>query len=339
MWGAVWSVAQNQTTAPNIFAIQQVIGKPQPRDMRYNPQYDRFVWINASGNLALANATTYEEIAVVSSGGSLNDYRFSPDGRWLAIARDKQIDLWDVQTAVLAAHYETESTLGLEGPLWFSDDNRQVVFNSRVPAPQETRRSENDTILVAWVWDTVAARDVGRSELPNGVIAQPMYDYRNGFIMGKGKKAVAGLPSRLRTVEVTTQEIRIISETDDPQRIEVDPIDAWESEVDGWMTLRTRSGSLVQVDPNTGVFLPILTGQNLQLVTTQAVNAFHQSFATQPIGPLGDTMQNPLRARLFGEDYRASFNFVPLTIYLLDVLQPITATASVQGLLTKAFPN
>lgn len=336
MWGAVWSVAQNQTTPASTFTLQQVIGKPQPRDIRYNPQYDRFAWINSTGQLALANAATYEEIAVLTPddpGTLLNDYRFSPDGRWLAVARDKQIDLWDVSSAQLVGNFQTDSTLGLEGPLWFSDDGRQLVFQSRVPAPQSTRRSENDTVLVAWVWDTVAARDAGRSELPNGVIALPMYDYRNGFILGKGKKVVAGLPSRLRTVEVTTQEIRIISETEDPQRIEVDPIDAWESEADGWMTLRTQTGNLVQVDPNTGLFLPILAGRNLQLITTQTVNAFHQSPATQPLGPLGDITLNPLRARLLGEDYRTGFNFAPVTMYLIDVLQPITPTAAVPGLL------
>src|SRR6187549_1461409 len=124
MWGAVWSVAQNQPATPSIFALQQVIGKPQPHDMRYNPQYDRFAWINAAGRLALADATSYEEIAVLTPddpGTRLNDYRFSPDGRWLAVARDKQIDLWDVQTAALVANFQTDSTLGLEGPLWFSD--------------------------------------------------------------------------------------------------------------------------------------------------------------------------------------------------------------------------
>jgi len=337
MWGAVWSVAQNQTPAASpTFSLMRVIGKAQPRGLRYDKMYDRLAWINASGQLTLADATTYEDIAILTPddpGTRLNDYRFSPDGRWLAVARDKQVDLWDVQNAKLAATYQTDASLGLEGPLSFSDDSRQLVFQSRVPAPQATRRSENDTILIAWVWDTVAARGEGQSELPNRVIAQPLFDYRNGFLLGKGRKAIAGLPSRLRTVEVNSDGIQTLAESDDPNRIEVDPIDAWESEADGWMMLRTRTGNLVQVDPTSGQFLPIAAGQSLQLITQQTMDAFHRSNATQPIGAVGDVKQNPLRARLLGDDYRATFNYEPVTMYLIDVLQPVTPSAGVPGLL------
>jgi hypothetical protein len=276
----------------------------------------------------------YTTQAVLYEAGAYNDYIFSQDGRWLAVAIDRRADVWDTQTGQLNVTFTPDSTLGIEGPLWFADDASLLVFNSRNPAPQSIRRSENDTVLTPWVWDVQDARDEARSTLPNLAQAVALFDYRNGLILSAGNQYIAGLPGRLNILNIDTEGIRIVNTIDDPNRLEVDPIEGWRSASTGQLYVRTRSSAtLYWLDPATGSPAPVPLGREMQNNTAASIGDYPLSALAQIIGEAHSTTPNSLTMALLGANYRADYDYRPLTIMLLDVLTPITPTAGPMGLL------
>src|SRR5689334_9415852 len=157
-----------QTNAEPTFTLIQEIGKLRPQGIEYDPNYDQLALTNLDGSLVLADAATLETRHTLYQQGFYSGYKFSHDGRYLALAIDRRVEIWDTQTGTLNITLEPESVLSLTGALTFSDDDQLLLFDSVVPAPATLRRSENDTSILPWMWDLPSARRERNSTLPGG---------------------------------------------------------------------------------------------------------------------------------------------------------------------------
>src|SRR5690349_4779376 len=85
-------------TAPPSFELVRQIGRLPPLAVRYDPNYDQFALTDEGGRLLLMDAATYATKHVLYDSGAFNDYAFSHNGRWLALAIDNRIEVWDTQS-------------------------------------------------------------------------------------------------------------------------------------------------------------------------------------------------------------------------------------------------
>jgi len=198
---SVVGLALAQNTPERFFTPIQQIGQLRPQGIQYEPLFDQFVMVDLQGQLLLVNAENYETRHVLYESGAYNAYRFSHDGRYLALAIDQRIELWDTQSGTLNVSYAPEGANLVNGPLYFSPDDQFVLLNTVVPAPQATRRSENDTDNIPWLWDLRAARREANSVLPNASDAYPFFNFRNGLMMGANRFLIAGIPRRLQVID------------------------------------------------------------------------------------------------------------------------------------------
>ncbi|MBN1964728.1 MAG: hypothetical protein JW910_08780, partial [Anaerolineae bacterium] len=220
-------VAFGQGDEPS-FVVVQEIGRAHPRGVIYDQNFDRFAWIDTAGRLVLVNAATYEVEHVLYERGTYTAYTFSHDGRWLALAIDRRVEVWETATGTLSTSLEPDGTLEMQGTLYFAEDDALLVFDAVVPAPEDIRRSENDTALLPWVWDLRDARGEAQSSLPRFVEAYPFFDYRWGVILGPNDLAIAALPNRLQFVNLGEREFPVLGEIE-TGRLERDPISLWRS--------------------------------------------------------------------------------------------------------------
>lgn len=317
----------------------QRIGDLRPTGLKYDVNFHQFVWVNPQGQLEIADATTYQSRHVIYESGLYNSYIFSHDGRRLAIAIDTRVEIWDTQTGEKITEINPDGALRTEAPLFFSDDNLLLSFNTQVRAPRELRRSENDTVNLPWVWDFEATARIRTSILRNGVTAEPFFDLRNGFLFGPGNYFVTGFEGRLQLLRVDADAYPLIAEIP-ANRFEPDPIAIWFNQ-DHNMTYIRPSGSsnLQQVNAITGGLNEIPVSQSISLgnisdnFPTPALELENRQAFSKFIGEPTQTEPNTLLRRLLGDDYLAQRNYQPTSFMLLDVLQPQTAEAGNEGLL------
>lgn len=318
----------------------QRIGDLHPTGIKYDANFQQFIWVNPQGQLELADAKTYESRHVIYDSGLYNAYVFSNDGRWLAIALDTRVEIWDTQTGEKLTEINPDGALRTEGPLFFSDDNLLLSFNTQVRAPRELRRSENDTVNLPWVWDFEATARIRTSILRNGVTAEPFFDLRNGFLFGSNNYFVTGYEGRLNLQRVTPDGYPVIEEIQ-ANRFEPDPIAMWFNSNDNMMYMRPRGSSdLKQFNTLTGELNDIPLGGSINLFSTSrdefptpALEHKNRQSFTKFIGEPGHTEPITLLRRLFGDEYMAQRNYQPTTFMLLDFLEPQTAEAGNEGLL------
>lgn len=321
-------------TLPPSFAIEGEIGRALPRKIVYDPQGEQMAVVDAYNRLLLANALDYSTSAVLYERGNYGDVAFSRDGRWLAVLTETSVDLWDTQSFALAASMTRElgTVLSLNGPIDFSSDNQMMLFYGVYPAPAAMRRTENDTITYPWVWHLPAARGEGESTLPNGVIAQQMFDYPNGFVFTPDDKIVAALPSRLQVLDAFTLDALYEIPM---ERFAQDPVTIWRSLSDERVYVRSTSGSLWQVDTTRQALVDFPLNTALNQGDLQLIGALEVSSIAQVIGAEADRGINPLINQLL-PNYRDvnSYGSRPLTITLVDLLLPPASTPdAVQALL------
>jgi hypothetical protein len=79
LWAGV-AIAQTTTETPDFIFLRQ-IGEPHPQGIQYEPQYDRFAWVDAQGRLLLVDAAIYAPQHTLYESGAYNAYRFRHDGR------------------------------------------------------------------------------------------------------------------------------------------------------------------------------------------------------------------------------------------------------------------
>src|SRR5262249_38428613 len=155
------SVAAQNPSPDSIFVPVRQIGRLSPSGIQYDPNFDRFVMVDLQGRLLLADAATFETQHVLYDIGAYNAYQFSHDGRYLALAIDLRVELWDTQTGTKSATFEPQGAVLVQGPLFFTPDDHYMLLSSVVPAPQDIRRNENDTSIIPYIWDLRAARGKG----------------------------------------------------------------------------------------------------------------------------------------------------------------------------------
>jgi hypothetical protein len=325
--GASLAVAQ-ESLRGTTFQVETQLGFPLPNRLIYDPVFDRYAEIDVYGALHLVDGKTFVRQHTLYREGGYNDFAFSNDGRWLALAIEQRIELWDAQTGVLAASLtDLSEARRIYGPVQFSDDDQLLLFYGTYPAPQELRRFENDTTEVPWLWHLPSAREEGSSPFPRQVEALPFFDYRNGFVMGPNSRIVAALPGRLHVLDAMTTEVLYEIDT---ARFEQDPLTVLRSARDQRIYVRpVQANTFIQVDADRGVLVefPLNTG-----LTLDDLNALGSIELGQQAGVIGEPSMktpNPLLERMLGEGYNDQYldeeqQPAPITVTLIDFLMPVT---------------
>jgi hypothetical protein len=339
---AVAGLALAQSAGAGSFTAIRTLGEARPQNIRYNQPLDQLLWVAPGGNLQLVDARSYEVRHTLYTAQTYKAIAFSDDGTFLAVAVDRQVDLWNPVTGELLESFIPEGILDIQGPLQFANDNGLLVVNSVVRAPQEIRRSENDTSVLPWLWDIPNALGTGRSSLPGQASALPFFDYRNGFILGNQDKVVASRPGRLEVLDVGTTERNVVLSQIDSDRFERDPVDAWRSVLGDYMYVLPIGRNLAQIDTSDGSVIQFGDGATIGLgrnpdFTAAMYERFLVNRFAVPIGEQVSTDYNSLTARLLGINYREDQGFVPLRVSLVDVLDPLTATAAPNRVLVYVF--
>ncbi len=325
--GAGLAVAQ-ESLRGTAFQVETQIGFPLPNRLIYDPVFDRYAEIDVYGALHLVDGKSFERQHTLYSEGGYNDFAFSNDGRWLALAIEQRIELWDAQTGALAASLtDLSEARRIYGPLQFSDDDQLLLFYGTYPAPQELRRFENDTTEVPWLWHLPSAREEGDSPFPRQVEALPFFDYRNGFVMGPNSRIVAALPGRLHVLDALTTEVLYEIDT---ARFEQDPLTVLRSARDQRIYVRpVQVNTFIQVDADRGVLVEFPLGAGLTLDDLNALGSIELGQQAGVIGEPGMKTPNPLLQRILGELYNEQYldearQPVPITVTLIDFLAPVT---------------
>jgi WD40 repeat protein len=337
--GSLGVVLAQNAPPDQAFTLIHQFGKLRPQGILYDANYDRLVWVDPGGRLLLVDAATLETERVLHESGLYNSYVFSNDGRYLALAIDRRIELWDTESGDIAASIEPAVNL-TTGPLQFSDDDRLLLFNSVVPAPADIRRSENDTTNLPWLWDLAAARNEAESML-FGQEEEELYaffNYRNGLVLGANNTVIAGIPERLLIIDADNPRMPIVNEIAAPQRFEQDPISVWRSARDGLLYVRpTGQNNFVQVKTEDNTTYDIPLGRELSYRNLSSVEGLTLSSLARIIGEPVSRGENSLLRLILGDDYRTYINYAPLTVILIDVLEPLTPGTEQSGLLIYTF--
>lgn len=327
-----------QDSPPASFERYRQIGSIPPVGVRYDAERDQIALVRTSGSLSLFSAGDLSEKFELYESGAYNAYEFSHDGRWLALAIDRRIELWDTAAGQVITSIEPPGSNYVTGPLMFSDDDSYLVFTAVVPASQATRRSENDIDLLPWLWDVHAALDLADSRLPGRVDAYAFFDYRSGSLfLGPNDILLAAIPGRYQLIDANADAL-ISFQDIESERFENDPVSLWFSAAGDLMyVLKTDTGNIVQVDTRARQSFELPLGRELNGRQMSAFEAFSPSGVLRVMGQGGTGEIIPLVRDLFGYDYRADWNYHPLTITLLDILQPETAAARQTYLLLHIF--
>ena len=330
-------IVLGQTDAEPTFTLIQEIGKLRPQGIEYDPNFDQFALTNLDGSLVLTDAATLATRHTLYQQGFYSGYTFSHDGRYLALAIDRRVEVWDTQTGTLNVTLEPEGVLSLVGTLTFSDDDQLLLFDSLVPAPATLRRSENDTSILPWMWDLPSARHERNSTLPGGTEAYPFFGFRNGLVIGPNNALIAALPGRLQVIDGRSKDLPVENELV-MNRLETDPMDIWRSLRDDFLYVRSNGqNNLLQVNTADGSALDLPLGQDLGYRDLATMQGFQLSKLARIIGQPDSVGGNPLLSLIFGEDYQDYQGYQPITVTLLDILEPVTVGREQMGLLVYTF--
>lgn len=308
------------------FESVRQIGAPRPQPITYNRPLDQFLWVTG-GDLQLVDARTLDVQHTLYTNQTYKATAFNSTGTLLAVAIDRKVDLWDTATGSLLTTFEPDGILDIASPIQFADDDGLLLVNSVVPAPQEIRRSENDTTILPWLWDIpTALGQTDRSALPNGTTAYAFFDYRNGFILGYNDKVIAARPGRLEVLDVGSSETNVVLSEINSDRFERDPVDAWRGLLNDYLYTQPIGHDFTQIDTLDGSIVePVgsINESRRNIYERMVLNA-----NTLQIGERMATDENTLAELFLGRDYIANNNFTPTTLFIVDVLEPITPTAA-----------
>ena len=286
------------------------------------PILNRFVMVDTRGQLVLADAKSQDIQHVLYTGGSYFGYQFSHDGRWLAVAQDAQVDIWNTQSGELDLELQPTVALGFSSRLEFSDDDTLLLFKAIVPAPDDIRRSANDTTLTPWLWDLEAERRNRTGILPEQRRAQPFFDLRTELLLSPNNKLIIAYPRSIGVTDFSNGSYEALSnlETD---RFEFDPIDVWYSMHGRFAYFRSKDGSQYhQINTDTGTthFIPL--GRELNFADISRQSTLELSDTAQIIGDVNTLRSNSFLRLLLTDRYHP--NESPVTVMLLDILDPVT---------------
>jgi hypothetical protein len=326
---AVWA----QISTEPSFELVTEIGRPAPQVIRYDANFDRFVWTDTDGHLLLVDASTYEVQHVLYESGVYGGYQFSHDGRWLALAIDVRVEIWDTQNGTLVQSFAPDSAQGITSLLQFSDDDTLLMLTAIVPAPDSIRRSETDTSQTPWLWELAAERGERRSILPLQRIQQPFYDLRNGLLLTPENHLLAAYSGLMQLMDIGDASYPVLANIT-TNRNERDAIDVWYGMDNEHIYFRPQNGNMLQqIRTDNNDVIDISTGNpnGAQALTT--FNDLALTNFSQIVGEPISTETYSLLSLLMGNDYHYQFNDHPLTVMVIDVLNPVTVTQDQMGLL------
>jgi|GEM_PF-3571187 WD40 repeat protein len=305
------------------FTLLREIGRPDPSILLYDPVYDRFVQ-SVEGDLEILDASTLQPIRrLYGRLAPFSALALSHDGRFLAVAIDRRVDLWELSEGRIVATFSPDGSLSVTGPLIFSQDDRLLLLNSVVPAPQETRRSESDTNNIPYLWDVVAARDEERTLLPNRSDAYAYFNYRNGLVIGGNRTVVAGVPGRLLVLNAESPAT-IVAEIGASRRLERDPLVVWQSITGDFLYVQpNQQSNLVQINTQDDSLFDFQPGAQISLGDFDEMRALKFSRIARVLGNSA-RVESALLRWLLGENYRAVFGYTAPNVMLLDVLEPVS---------------
>ncbi|MBC7812816.1 MAG: hypothetical protein H7175_16795, partial [Burkholderiales bacterium] len=325
---ALASIALSQGGGGPAFTLVQQIGREAPRGIEYDPNFDRVVMVDIDGQLVLADAANFETQHVLYENGTYSAYEFSYSGRWLAVEYaavddSQRVHLWDTVTGEQLLEFESSSAMGYSAPLQFSDDDTLLLFTMVVRAPDDIRRSENDTSNVPYIWDIGTELDLRDPILPERVMAQPFFDLRNGFILGPNNTIIAARVDLLEVIDIT-DDYDVVQSIDTP-RFERDPIDVWYSWRGDQIYFRPLNQSgLFQINTRDNSVFNIPVSVEVSRPTIETLNQLVLSGQARIIGEPTSLRSSSFVRLLLGDDYRSYYNDHPLTVILLDIMRPIT---------------
>jgi WD40 repeat protein len=318
--------SQGSTQPTRTFEIIGQIGQLRPQGVEYNRVFDQYVMIDSVGNLILMDATTYTvQHTLYPVGTNINSYEFSHNGELLAVAIDTRIDIWDTRTGQIVADFAPDGALSAQRPLYFSEDDAFLAFETVIRAPQAIRRSENDTSILPWLWDLAAGRRIRGSELPGRVQALPFFESRGGVVLGPNNTLIAAFVERLWIQQWDQQALTTATELY-TGRAETDPLQIWQSlGGDSLYINDDRRNRLYQVDTvdKTLIELPLnsrLSPNDYAELSGEIVF----SPLSRVIGERLTRENNSLLDFLLGVNYRSTFDYHPLTVTVIDILDPMT---------------
>ncbi len=289
----------------NPFVLQtRITAGSVPANFVVEPVYDRLIMAVAQ-QVVIQDAATFETQRTIGRSVTINASAISHDARMIALAAGRVIELWDIETGDLIASVEPPGANFVTAPLMFSADDSYLLFTANIPASQATRRSENDTDLLTWLWDVNAARRLGSSRLPGRVQAYSFFDYRNGNLyLLPNDTILAAAAGRFDLIELGGSSLAPVSSIPS-DRFENDPVALWFSAYDDAVYARISRSASAEIRP----------------VWQQ------RGRERQIIGDVSSRAVNPLLRDLYNYDYRSDFNYHSLTVRLDDLLLPITQSA------------
>jgi hypothetical protein len=170
--------------------------------------------------------------------------------------------VWRTESGERAAFFEPAGANLVQGPLHFTPDDRYLLLDRVVPAPQELRRSENDTSIIPWLWDLDAARGERSSRYSSAEDGYPFFEYRNGLVIGANNLLLGGIPNRLMLIHGSGATFPTIGEIA-ANRFERDPITVWRSATDSRLYTDPGTGQIVQIDTAGGAHFNLALGSDL----------------------------------------------------------------------------
>jgi WD40 repeat protein len=337
MMVSVVGIAFAQTAGQPLFEPLQQIGERRPGGILYDSAFDRLVLVDLQGRLTLVDAASFQTQHILYENGAFNAYVFSHDGRWLALAIDRRVELWNTQTGERSAVFEPDGANLVQGPLLFSPDDSWLLLDTVVPAPQATRRSENDTDIIPWIWDLPAAREEAPERLRGGAEAFAFFNYRNGLVMGGDLFFIAGQPSRLQLIDGRSRDFPVIADIP-ASRAEQDPIYVWQSANTDLLYIDPRTGGgIVQVNAQTGTQFNVPLGRDLNYRNLESMTAMQLGSSARILCGVNSLQETPLLRLLYGDNYLSFQGYQPGTVMLIDVLEPLSSGANQPALLLYNF--
>jgi hypothetical protein len=155
--------------------------------------------------------------------------------------------------------------------------------------------------------------------------------------LGPNYKTVAAYPARLQVIDVGDPTFPVVAEII-TERNERDPMDIWYSLRDDQIYFRPlNENKLVQINTETNGIVDIPLGRELNYINLSSFSELALSKQARIIGEPNSLKTNSFLRLLLGDNYPRDWNYHPLTVILIDILNPVTVTSDQMGLLVYIF--
>lgn len=145
--GFEWRYLWHQSQSEELFSMPG--HTHTARVMAFSPDGGRIAVGGYLGQTRVLDLATRQPLAVLPNTNFIHALEFSPDGHLLAVASDRDVQLWDARAFTLVRELP-----GAVAPVLFSRDGRHLLTYRQPPSGQRTAPLEEDWQLD--LWDTEA---------------------------------------------------------------------------------------------------------------------------------------------------------------------------------------